>query len=229
MDRMIKSYPAVADGDLMHCQREGVAYQANLGAVTARYDERYFEKVSSYEPNIESKVNRYRVELLDRHAPLGASLMDYGAGTGAFARCAKLAGYQVSAFEVMAPAVLMLKEQGLYSADMLTMFDVVSAWDVIEHLPDPGFLLRGLRYRATLLVSIPVFDSLSEVRSSKHYRPGEHLYYWTRSGFERWVALYGYRVLEFSDHEVRAGREQIGAWALRRDYSMNEELARHGN
>jgi hypothetical protein len=62
-----------------------------------------------------------------------------------------------------------------------------------------------------------VLEDLSKVRASKHFKPGEHFYHFTVRGFVDWMTLYGFRLIEQSNHEIEAGRDSIGAFAFCRD------------
>jgi 2-polyprenyl-3-methyl-5-hydroxy-6-metoxy-1,4-benzoquinol methylase len=109
-----------------------------------------------------------------------------------------------------------LEEEGIFSAD-LHQASVVCLWDTIEHIEAPEGILKRVPRGGHLLVSMPVFADLAGVRRSKHYRPGEHLYYFTNEGFVEYMALYGFRCVEQSAHERAAGRDEIGAFAFIRD------------
>lgn len=214
MDPFLASMPTERDRDLMLCRQFGAAYQIDMASSRVRYGARYWEKVSAYEGNaIATKVIRGRVDMLARHAQSGASTLDYGCGTGAFVRAAAERGYGARGFEVMPEAVVRLKRDALY-ADNVSTFDVVTLWDVIEHLENPQELLNQVKPGAILLASVPVFESLDVIRESKHYRPGEHLMYFTVQGFVHWLGLHGFQFLEFSYHEIDAGRDSIGAFAF---------------
>lgn len=217
MDSFIRGYAATPDGDLMLCIDEGVAYQRDMRAGRVQYDADYMAKVDAYEGTpVARAVNAGRCALLTRHLKPGTWVLDYGAGSGAFVRDAAQAGFCANGFDVMHQAKKRLFEAGMYAEDP-SGFDAVTLWDTIEHLEEPGAVLRQVRTGAALFVSIPIFDDLRRIRDSRHYRPGEHLYYWTSEGFVGWMALYGYRLLEQSDHEIIAGRENIGAFAFIRD------------
>ncbi len=215
MDRFVAGLPAERDGDLMLC--DGVAYQADMAADRVPYDGNYLAKVDAYEGTaIAQAVNAGRCALLARHVGEVAAVLDIGAGSGAFVRCARSWGFDASGFDVIPAAAERLRRAGLY-ADVDGRFDAVTMWDVIEHIEDPEQVLRAPRVGARLFVSLPVFDDLARVRESRHYRPGEHLYYWQPAAFVRWMALRGFRLLEQSDHEIAAGRDRIAAFAFVRD------------
>lgn len=215
MDRLIKRFDGVVDNDLMLCVPRGVAYQRSQGRIA--YDGGYLAKVDAYDgTEIGRAVNAGRCAMLARHLPPKATLLDVGAGSGAFVRAARAAGFVASGWEVIPDAVARLLEAGAY-ADDPHVFDAVTLWDTIEHMDDPELRLCQVRKGAFLFASVPVFDDLRKIRESKHYRPNEHLYYWTTKGFIDWMAMYGFRLLEQSGHEIEAGRETIGAFAFRRD------------
>lgn len=217
MDSLIKHFDAVEDADLMLCLARGLAYQKDPSAGRVQYDEAYYEKVWSYErTDIARAVNIGRCELIGRHIKKAASILDIGSGSGAFLRAALNANFQACGFEVMPEAVDRLRAIGRYE-ERPGRFDAVTFWDSIEHMEDPEIIFRKIMKGAHVFASIPVFRDLTRIRESKHYRPGEHLYYWTPAGFIAWMGAHGFRFLEESDHEVRAGREQIGAFAFAKD------------
>lgn len=217
MDRLIQRFDSERDSDLRLCIPRGVAYQKDMAIGRVAYDDAYLAKVDSYDGSaIARAVNAGRCDLVKAHLGGGASVLDVGAGSGAFVRDLTAHGFIVKGFDVIKPAAERLSAAGVYANDPY-QFDAVTLWDCLEHMENPGACLRSVRKGAALFASIPVFEDLRRIRESKHYRPGEHLYYWTAAGFVAWMGLYGFRLLEVSAHETQAGRESIGAFAFRRD------------
>ena len=214
MDSVIASYPASDAGALRVCEEHGVAYQRDMRYRSALYDDTYYAKVRGYDPAVERAVLEGRVRLLLDTLPLNARVVDWGAGSGAFVRTACEAGFRCRGFDVMPSAAMELRKDDLYTKRVDASTDALTLWDTMEHLELPGFPLCQLRPGAMAFLSLPLFEKLSDVTVSKHYRPGEHLYYWTRSGLLRWMAEYGFTAVRESDHEVRAGRQGIGAFAF---------------
>jgi len=215
VDSLIAQFPATIDGDLALCLGHGVAYQRDMAYRSVSYDAAYLAKVDAYEDTpIALAVNAGRCALLQRHLPAEASVLDIGAGSGAFVRAACAAGFAAKGYEVIAAAAVRLRVAGLYADCEPVRFDAVTAWDVVEHLEDPGALLATVPQ--FLFASLPVFASLPRIGESRHYRPGEHLFYFTSAGFIAWAAGHGFRLLEQSAHEIEAGRDSIGAFAFRR-------------
>lgn len=210
MDRFIGEMSAEQDDDLMLCRQNGVAYQANM-KVTAVYDESYFGKCRGYEGHeIALAINSARIALVERHH--GARvLLDVGIGSGEFIK-RRPATY---GFDINPAAVAWLREKGLFWSD-IGSFPAFTFWDVIEHIPVPEDYFGAMKPGSYVFASLPIFDDLSRIRKSKHYRPGEHLYYFTREGFAQWMGLHGFALLEVNDAETDAGRESIGSFALRK-------------
>ncbi len=223
MDSLIARFPGVADRDLVVCEAHGVAYQADMAAERVPYGAEYLAKVQAYEGSpIATRVNAGRIAMLRRHLPAGGSVLDWGAGSGEFVRDARAAGFTAAGFDVIAETRAALAAAGAFSDDP-ARFDGLTLWDTLEHLEAPDAVLSRVGWGAAVFVSLPIFRSLAQIRESRHYRPGEHLYYFTAPGFAYWMALWGFRLLESSAHEIRAGRDSIGAFAFRRDIPGHRE------
>lgn len=217
MDSLIKRFDGQPDRDLVLCAHRGIAYQRNMARGRIQYDEKYFQNFKSYAgSSTERALNAGRCAMLRRHAPIGATVLDIGIGSGAFLLEARRAGFEAKGSDINPVALEWLETEGLHASSPRD-FDVVTFWDSLEHIEIPDALLRRIKKNAIVLVAIPVFDDLRRIRESKHYKPGEHLYYFTADGFVDWMAMRGFRCLEHSAHEIEAGRESIGAFAFRRD------------
>lgn len=214
MDNIIASFEWCYDKDLRLCIDNGVAYQADMTVGRVKYGAEYLAKVQAYEgTEIAGRVNSGRAAMLRRHLAPGASVLDWGAGSGEFLRDARAAGFRVSGFDVIPQTRIALEAAGAY-AENPGEFDALTLWDTLEHLPKPMGVLARVAPGALVFVSLPIFEDLRRVRESRHYRPGEHLYYFTEPGFVGWMAAHGFALIECSDHEVEAGRDSIGAFAF---------------
>lgn len=216
MNGVIKKLPFVSDADLALCLGHGVAYQLDMSLKTVEYDEGYLAKCKAYEgSDIARAVVSGRLGFLSRHVGAGASVLDVGVGSGEFLHAAISHGYAAKGYDVISSVAERLWFAGIYGCSS-EGFDAVTMWDSIEHMEDAEPWLVKIKNGAVLFVSLPIFTDLKRIRESKHYRPGEHLYYWTAQGFIEWVEQFGFRLIERSNHESESGRESIGAFAFRR-------------
>lgn len=219
MDPLIKRFQRIKDNDLCLVPHRGIAYQRDMGQKVA-YDESYFNKCLSYEDQeIANKINEARISLVKDHYGDGP-VLDVGIGSGEFI---KKRGGKTYGIDVNPTAIKWLRQRDLYS-DKWDNFDAFTFWDVIEHVENPNSYFKQIKPGSFLFTSIPVFDDLNKIRESKHYRPGEHLYYFTEQGFVDYMAMYGFRLLDTTDAESEAGRDSIKSFAFRKDlprYSEN--------
>lgn len=201
---------AEEDGDLMLCREHGLAYQKDRNHVI-EYGVDYFDKCMSYEgQEIANKLNAGRVALVNRYVGQN-KVVDIGIGSGEFIKSRD----NTHGLDVNPVAVAWLRSNGLWAGNFQA-YSGYAMWDVIEHIPSPEVYLGGIQLHRYLFVSIPVFEDLDRIRESRHYRPGEHLQYFTRRGFIEWMGMHGFMLLEVSDHETKAGRDSILSFAFRR-------------
>jgi SAM-dependent methyltransferase len=116
-------------------------------------------------------------------------LLDFGCGAGAFARWMAKSGYEVVGIEPFSLGEP-LKEEGLTlvreslesASTHLGTFDVITMWQVLEHLKNPVEVLEQLkkllRPGGRLIVSVPNFGSMQSTLFRGawfHLDPPRHL------------------------------------------------------
>lgn len=211
---LFESFGGRPDGDLVVCEIEGLAYQADRSR-SVPYDRAYWRKYQSYDGTpTDACLNAARVALARSFGP---TALDIGIGSGSFQRSFEDAGGTCYGYDVNPAAIDWLAEQRRWRdpyAHRLDDIDVVCCWDSLEHMADPDALLRRLPRGVGLCVSLPVFDGLDQVRASKHYRPDEHFTYWTPAGLISYLAWFGYALRSYGTPEVACGREAIGTFAF---------------
>lgn len=194
----------------MLCRDFGVAYQQDRTNLCA-YDDAYYDKCKSYEgQQIAQAINAGRVALVNKYVGLG-KVVDVGIGSGEFIRLRP----NTWGHDVNPAGIEWLKRNDLWAKN-LQGFAGATFWDVLEHVETPEDYLKQIGLHAFAFVSIPLFYALGAVRASKHYRPGEHLQYFTEQGFIDWMERHGFRLMQMQDFEIRAGRESIYSFAFRR-------------
>ncbi len=115
-------------------------------------------------------VARSQIALVNRYEP-GRSLLDIGCGEGFFLSMAARAGYTVKGVDLSSDAAEYARETFGVDVEAKPLeelqfpencFDVVTLWQVLEHVPYPLGLLkevhRILRPEGLLVVSTPNFD-----------------------------------------------------------------------
>lgn len=203
------NYPWRAE-DLTYAMRDGIAWQTDLMS-TCPYDDAYFEKcLKNDESLIASELNAGRIAMVARHIG-GNRVCDVGIGGGAFVR----ARPNTWGYDINPKAAAWLAMQGLLGM-RLEDFAGLTFWDTLEHLPQPEVYLDRVQLNQYVFCSLPVFQDLAHIKKSKHYRPGEHLLYFTEFGFLFYMMRQGFLFLEVNDFESRAGREGIKSFAFRR-------------
>jgi len=150
-----------------------------------------------------------RLRALDTLVPARGRLLDYGCAAGYFLQLAQSDGWRIAGVELSADMARQA-EQTLGTSvarDLSQMppdpFDVITLWEVIEHLPQPVTQLRRLfdrlRPGGVLMLSTPNtghWQALREPEAWVGFRPPSHLLFFTRdtlaealrhAGFERVV------------------------------------------
>ena len=180
-------------------------------APAMHYDSGYFAHYQKLDATpMGAALTKARVELVSKYMSPVLSC-DIGIGGGRYVEESKGSG-----FDVCPDAVEWLRAGGVFVDPYSSRyrFDGVTCWDSLEHIPEPEKLLA--RVREWLFVSMPIYTSMQDVLTSKHYKPGEHLHYWTLAGFIAWCERQGFEVQEVNHAEDELGREGITSFAFRR-------------
>lgn len=213
MDGLIKRFDAVRDDDLMLCLARGVAYQRDMKSARVSYDDSYFDCYAKLEgQEIARKLNAGRVEIVNKHVGPDTWVLDVGVGSGEFIKNRR----NTLGHDVNKKAIVWLRENHLWSQS-LEGFPAYTFWDVLEHVDVPNNYFKRMADGCLLFTSLPTFEDLNRVRESRHYKPGEHLYYFTEEGFIDWMSRYRFRLLERSRFETDAGRDGITSFVFKRD------------
>ena len=159
--------------------------------------------------NVGKVLTAMRHEYLNKHtcAPEFGDVLDVGVGGGAFCISVPCMGTDI---DLDALAWLEENEQLWDQSEVATM----TFWDSIEHIRHPGELLN--KCRGTVLLSTPIYRDFEHCINSKHYKPGEHLWYFTDRGLKIFMAEAGFMCVDQNRMEESVGREDIGTYAFSR-------------
>ncbi len=163
------------------------------------------------------KTFEKRMALVQRWLPQPARVLDVGCAAGYFLRVLQRRGHDVHGVE-LSPAIAKeaVSHLGSERVHVGTLddavaamdykpqsFDLVTLWDVIEHVPDPQSVLRRVRELVKpgghlLLETQNVASRWARLlgRRWHHYKHHEHLYHFTPATIRRLLDDCGFRTLE---------------------------------
>ncbi len=158
-------------------------------------DAKYLEELSGYRASF-----RLLLKELKPYQSPGAQMLEVGCGAGTFLDEARQAGWNVHGIELskwmvkQAEAALgpnIVKQGGYQTPTSPAVFDAVVAVHVVEHVPDPGDLLRTLNGRlkkdGVLCLVTPNIESLVAklLKEKWWYIQIPHIYYFTPASLRR--------------------------------------------
>lgn len=208
--------------DLIQCTQCRLVFTAirpEVSDLASQYDATYYSDVlgSTCASQSSTLIARYFGPLLDQIGLYRRSgqLLDIGCATGDFLIAARDRGWTVTGIEVSEYAARQARSRGLNvlagplarAEKNLGIYDVISMWEVLEHLTDPLDELERVRAhlapKGILAISTPNVYGLSTYifgRRSVTFKPNEHLFYFSRETFARILETAGFRILFLKTH-----------------------------
>lgn len=188
--------------DLYMCRDDGMISSAIMPRKPI-YNDSYLKKFRDYEDTEKSKkLQQLRYDTVHKHICKGR-LLDYGCGPGSFIKFANFNGLVSTGFDVNQyseycdPSVLLSK------------YDVVTFWDVIEHIENPIRLISGIN-ADYVFISSPSTDDFEspDLTAWVHYRPAEHVHYFNEKSLGRLLNICGYEIIEthYRESNIRTGK-----------------------
>jgi len=167
-----------------------------------------------------------------RDAPPRSRILEIGCGDGKFLSLATKAGHSVCGIELNPHAVAACRERSLdvvaCDADQFARehegeFDVVCAFQVLEHVGSPAKLLqsmcKALRGNGRIIVSVPNVDSFKRHVFNCLDTPPHHVTRWRRETFIKAANTYRLNPLRVkslpleTQHTDFYARAQVAGWA----------------
>ena len=209
---------------LVQCQNCGLIYvspRPDPVELYALYGESYFRNdesgVVGYtnylrdEANIRKSFTR-RLKRLERFVQPGR-LLDVGCATGFFLSEAHSRGWQVQGLDISSFAVQYTRDRfgfAVQSGSLLEMeyprnsYDLVTLWDVIEHVPDPKeYVMRIaelLKPGGLFVLATPDINSIPAHLTGKRWvgykLSEEHVYYFAPQTLKRLINDAGMEVID---------------------------------
>lgn len=158
----------------------------------AAYHKKFFDRAQT---ELGRRIYQTRWDFVQRHVPEGGRLLDYGCASGAFHKAAPK-GFLTEGYDVN-PHTGFSKTLDLG----FEHFEIVTMWDSIEHLHNPVGKIQELMPE-WLFITTPNLESVrGDIHAWKHYRPGEHLYYFDCHSLREILEDTGYSIIEINYEE----------------------------
>jgi 2-polyprenyl-3-methyl-5-hydroxy-6-metoxy-1,4-benzoquinol methylase len=196
------------------------------GLIEAQYDGHYAG--FRVDPYFNAVVSEELEQRLAAIVPPPATLLDVGCGNGEFLSLAKAARYTACGIDVSEAAAEGCRQRGLEvnAGDFLSrtfdqQFDIITLWDVMEHLRSPGDFARRaaslLAPDGVLLLKIPSKGSLNfsllrlvSGRGGLLLGAPGHIQFFSESSLRRLLARTGFRqVLWFTSKRFRSQQRTL--------------------
>jgi 2-polyprenyl-3-methyl-5-hydroxy-6-metoxy-1,4-benzoquinol methylase len=205
----------------------------------------YHSNAAYYHLELSPVTWRRYDELLSRFEPWRRenALLDFGCGAGGFVTAAEKHGWRAYGSEFSDDARSACAAKGLRVAkepeEVLgsQRVDVVTTFEVMEHLADPATeverLRRLLRPGGLLYVTTPNFGALSRRVLGPQWRvlayPG-HLHYWTAETLSAFLEPFGFRPVEVRTENVSPGEFiRVARTIVRPGRDNDHDPAVHGD
>lgn len=140
-------------------------------------------------------------------------VLDYGSGCGFFKAFAP-SGISVDTFDVMPVPQTGINHKA---------YDLVSFWDVLEHIPDFGEIIGVFNMARNIAITIPVKPLNMKWADFKHYKPLEHIHHFTDDSIVALLNEFGFTLLKSGTPECPP-REHIHSFLFKNNGFCNYRL-----
>jgi len=194
-ERFAPADHAKGNDQIVQCLNCGLAY-ANPRMKADYIWQGYSDAVDTkYVTQAEERMRTFKrtIRIIEQYQPQKGKLLDIGCAAGFFLKVAKDAGWNVQGVEPNkglatfgAARYDVLSKNFLSSELEASAYDVVTFWDVLEHVPDPSAYIREshriLKPGGFLFLNFPDFGSrLAQWSGQKWwFLSPVHIYYFNR-------------------------------------------------
>ena len=221
--------PDLGSAGFSRCPECGFLFQPSRASAedeARRYDAGYFEEYAERgggaghydEDHAQRRLEaRARVDFVGRWAPRGA-LIEIGAASGYFIDAAQTEGWHAEGVEPAGEMALRARERGLpvsqgtlaTAAGSMEPVDLLCAWHVLEHLPEPqaavALMRRLIRPGGQLALELPnVAGVLAARRTTRwlHLDPGAHVAHYGPQQLRQLLSAGGFEVEHLETFSMR--------------------------
>jgi len=219
------------DSRVLRCQNCGVAF---LSPEIIDYKPQdYYSNAPHYgriaydkkRLEIIKKIAKKNLKIISKYISSGKTLLDVGAHTGTFVAEAAKAGFGAQGIDLNLASVKRAKELGIpiehlsienFKSDKL--FDIVTIFDVIEHLADPMAALKKINDLLSVggyfIVNTPDVNSYFAKKYGIFWRhiDLEHFFYFSKKSLSKILENLGFKVVAVKNNVFELEYE----WGIRR-------------
>lgn len=209
------------DSFLGHCNNCDHYFQQDM-KITCKYDAQYAGKYSKYDCSGMSYARAALIlGILD--LPKNAKILDIGYGNGSFLKVMEKLGYEIYGIDVHG------QDFGITEIDYSNKkkFDLICFFDSLEHFDNLELPMKlKTKYIAVSMPHLPPLFPKNAVLW-RHFRPGEHLHYFTEKSLDRYFAKWrGNRIAQGYPEDVVRGRINIEGQMLPNIYTAVYEVSK---
>jgi hypothetical protein len=194
---------------------KGLVWLAPLGVGICReptppdlYGKKYWEEYRRRDDSDMGRdLTRARIAFVRRF--YNGPVVDVGIGGGRFMEAIGGRGYDINDW-----ALEYLARRDLFANVTQQHFEAMTFWDSLEHMIEWSHILHNCRSWA--FVSTPIYLGMEHCLQSKHYKPGEHVIYFTNAGLCWYMGVHGFELAGYDNFETKLGRDSIMSYAFRR-------------
>lgn len=187
----------------------GLGYCSDVPAPDFYSDSYWDEYVRRADTPMGRQITELRCKLVLKYLADGP-VLDVGIGCGHFI---EMRGKNTLGYDINPIGVNWLRHRGIFY-DPRDGFPNMTFWDALEHMSDASDIMSCCTGYA--FVNLPIFRDEAHCRESRHFKPGEHIWYFTRDGLIRWAKGLGFQLIEHNTKETEIGRQDIETFVFKR-------------
>jgi SAM-dependent methyltransferase len=187
------------------CRQDRLAYQTPRPSpeATLAYMNWRWRSRDPYVDRLDAQLARAARRLAFVHScePKRGALLDFGAGAGAFVKSALDAGWQAEGVDRSDAARAKAQDRlgvTLHAEIPSREYDVITLWDVVEHLRAPGDILAMLRHHlkpgGLIVIETANWESWPRLAAGRKWRfyLFDHQFYFSPAALGQLVSQAGY-------------------------------------
>ena len=145
------------------------------------YNLNYYEEMLRRNSKTAERIVNIRWKFISLLNP--QIVLDYGSGVGWFR------AYRPQDVEVDTYDVGRYPQTGILHKN----YDIICLWDVLEHLHSLSEIENLLKKTHFIALSVPIKPEDKPLKRWKHFKPGEHLNYFTEQSLDEAFLRYSFR------------------------------------